>query len=102
MWVREAVTGVEETEEDEALLEPEPMPDVSREERDVDSQNWRAGRRGDAEDTVVLASPSATDGVYECWGREARGISLPCASGGRTATGGVRPRHAEAPSPRAG
>lgn len=84
LWVREAVTGVEETEEDEALLEPEPMPDVSREEREVDSQNWRAGRRGDAEDTVVLASPSATDGVYQRWGREARGISLTCDNGGPT------------------
>lgn len=84
LWVREAVTGVEETEEDEALLEPEPMPDVSREEREVDSQNWRAGRRGDAEDTVGLASPSATDGVYQRWGREARGISLTCDNGGPT------------------
>jgi len=84
LWVREAVTGVEETEEDEALLEPEPMPDVSREEREVDSQNWRAGRRGDAEDTVVLASPSATDGAYQRWGREARGVSLTCDNGGPT------------------
>lgn len=84
LCVREAVTGVEETEEDEALLEPEPMPDVSREEREVDSQNWRAGRRGDAEDTVGLASPSATDGAYQRWGREARGISLTCDNGGPT------------------
>lgn len=84
LCVREAVTGVEETEEEEALLEPEPMPDVSREEREVDSQNWRAGRRGDAEDTVGLASPSATDGVYQRWGREARGISLTCDNGGPT------------------
>lgn len=84
LCVREAVTGVEETEEEEALLEPEPMPDVSREEREVDSQNWRAGRRGDAEDTVGLASPSATDGAYQRWGREARGISLTCDNGGPT------------------
>lgn len=95
LWVREAVTGVEETEEDEALLEPEPMPDVSREEREVDSQNWRAGRRGDAEDTVVLASPSATDGAYQRWGREARGISLTCDNGGPT-----RPQPPEAREPR--
>lgn len=44
LWVREAVTGVEETEEEEALLEPEPIPDVSREESEVHSQNW-GGRR---------------------------------------------------------
>lgn len=31
---------MEETEEEDALLEPEPMPDVSRDESDVDSQNW--------------------------------------------------------------
>lgn len=84
LWVREAVTGVEETEEDEALLEPEPMPDVSREERDVDSQNWRAGRRGDAEDTAGLTSPLATDRAYQRWGREARGISLTCDNRGLT------------------
>lgn len=49
---READSGVEQdTEDEEALLEPdaepelEPVPDVSRDDRDVHSQNCR-GRRG--------------------------------------------------------
>lgn len=44
---REAESGVEqETEEEEALLEPEadpeldPVPEVSRDDSDVHSQNW--------------------------------------------------------------
>lgn len=37
--MREAVTGVDETEEEEALLELDPIPDVSKEDREVDSQN---------------------------------------------------------------
>ena len=42
MCERDAVTGVDDTEEDEALLEPEPepSPEASRDDREVDSQNW--------------------------------------------------------------
>lgn len=65
----------------------------------MDSQNWRAGRRGDAEDTVVLASPSATDGAYQRWGREARGISLTCDNGGPTQ---LQPPEAQEPRHAAG
>lgn len=50
---READRGVEqETEEDDALLEPEaepelePVPEVSREDSEVHSQNWREPERG--------------------------------------------------------
>lgn len=56
---REAESGVEqETEEEEALLEPEaepelePVPEVSSDDSDVHSQNWREPeqRRGGGED----------------------------------------------------
>ena len=43
LWERAEGTGVEEeTEVDEALLEPEPepIPEVSRDDREVDSQNY--------------------------------------------------------------
>lgn len=50
---READSGVEqETEEEDALLEPEaepelePVPEVSREDSDVHSQNWTERERG--------------------------------------------------------
>lgn len=40
-------TGVEDMEEEEALLEPEPdpTPEASKEDREVDSQNWRETKR---------------------------------------------------------
>lgn len=54
---READSGVEqETEEEEALLEPEaepelePVPEVSREDSDVHSQNWTERERRGGED----------------------------------------------------
>ena len=41
LWERADGRGVdEETEVDEALLEPEPIPEVSRDDREVDSQNY--------------------------------------------------------------
>lgn len=39
LCVRDTVTGVEETDDDEALLELDPTPDVSKEDNEVDSQN---------------------------------------------------------------